>query len=94
MVRDKKYLKWQSGRSCLVGVSCDRETTVAHHIYTGGMAMKCSDDETVTLCHFHHRESKEESAHELGKDKFEKKFGVDLDKEAQMLYNKYKEEKL
>lgn len=91
IVRDKKYLKWQKGRECLINNhQCDPDT-VAHHINTGGMGMKCGDDETVTLCHYHHLGSND-AVHFMGKKKFEKEFGVDLKEIAKSQYKEYKGE--
>ena len=53
--RDPKYLAYIRTMVCAVS-KCGNEQTIAHHIESGGMALKCSDYMTIPLCHTHHLE--------------------------------------
>lgn len=50
--RDEAYLAFIRRQPCLVP-GCTRPAE-AHHFGRGGTALKCSDYETVPLCHEHH----------------------------------------
>lgn len=77
--RDKKYRAWVRTKPCILH-SAYYNPVVAHHISAGGMGTKCSDYETVPLCHSHHLE-----IHDHGKDTFERKYSIDLKEEAERL---------
>ncbi len=49
--RDAEYLKFVRSHRCLL-CYWEGSSIEAHHIYTGGMATKCSDYDTVPLCGF------------------------------------------
>lgn len=51
--RDKRYLGWIKTLPCL---DCGYHDTVPHHVFTGGMSTKCSDYDTIPLCHVCHHE--------------------------------------
>lgn len=59
MLRSPEFLSLTRAQGCfwarLAGTSehC-LGATEAHHYGRGGMAIKCSDFETVALCHHHH----------------------------------------
>ena len=61
--RSKKYLAFVRGLPCSI-LDCGNPA-VAHHVYTGGVSMKCSDAETIPLCIGHHDE-----VHLIGKETF------------------------
>lgn len=50
--RDPAYLAFVRRHPCVVP-GCRRKAE-AHHYGSGGVATKCSDYETVPLCHWHH----------------------------------------
>jgi len=55
-IRDKDHLRFVAEHNCLV---CDRFPTQAHHVKFAqprAMSRKVSDEWTVPLCAFHHRE--------------------------------------
>lgn len=70
-LRDKTHLEFIRGLPCCI---CRDPRTVPHHAKTKGSGG--GDDETVPLCHKHH--TGDEGVHGLGRETFEKRFGVDL----------------
>lgn len=66
--RDKKYLAFiRTLPCCDCGLPGPSE---AHHIFTGGMALKCSDYDTVPLCRgCHYRADKRKETGEAYKVK-------------------------
>jgi len=49
--RNNKYLNFIRGHDCIdCGWPHELGRIEAHHIYTGGMGIKCSDYDTVPLC--------------------------------------------
>lgn len=51
-IRDKKYLAFiRTEQCCICGNHHDIE---AHHVFTGGMGIKCNDTDTVPLCSICH----------------------------------------
>jgi len=70
--RNAKYLEYIRTLSCTV---CKKPSpSEAHHISTGGMALKCSDLETAPLCNTHHMEVTSVNS---GKKTFVEKYRID-----------------
>lgn len=70
--RNEQYLKYIRSLPCTVCKKpCPSE---AHHISTGGMALKCSDLETAPLCNTHHMEVTSVNS---GKKTFVEKYRID-----------------
>lgn len=54
--RDPKYLDFVRTFDCVdCGWPAQLGFIEAHHVYTGGMSIKCSDYDTVPLCGFNAR---------------------------------------
>ena len=82
--RDKKYLMWLKDQPCLIkGCSEPQDTVIYHHMINEGVGIKCSDYLTVPLCYKHHLGS--EAVHS-GRERFEKRHGVNLQVEAEKYY--------
>lgn len=69
-LRSEKYLKFVRLLPCAICKTMDG--IEAHHISTGGMAMKGSDLQTVPLCRLHHAEY-----HQFGKETFWQRHNAD-----------------
>ena len=73
--RSSKYLAFVRTLPCSIIDSggCEGQV-VPHHVHAGGVGMKCSDAETIPLCHGHHHE------HDItGKITFYKKYNTTID---------------
>lgn len=81
--RNKKYLAYIQTLDCIV---CKRKRVDAHHVYTGGVGLKCSDYLTIPLCREHHSE-----IHNTGKKMFQVKYQVNI-KDLLTMYLKIYEE--
>jgi hypothetical protein len=79
--RNRPYLRWIRRQGCLV---C-RRYAQAHHVHHAGL--KGSDFETVPLCGRHHME-----LHQVGQSAFERKYVLDLEQEAQRMFEKHSAE--
>jgi len=74
--RDEDYLDFVRNFPCLV---CGKPS-VAHHIKTNGIGIKCSDYLSIPLCSDHHTSGKD-AIHIIGKETFLYKFNLDLYRE-------------
>lgn len=75
--RSPEYLAFVRKKPCLV---CgNKENSHAHHVYSAGLGLKCSDFYVVPLCHNHHMVVSD-SIHSLGFEKFKKQHNKNLEK--------------
>lgn len=91
--RSWRYLAWIRSLPCAV-CDTDRNVEAAHTGTDGGMATKASDYSCVPLCHEHHRGGPD-SYHQLGRDEFEKRHGLnchDLVRRLNSLWFRYSAE--
>lgn len=87
-IRSHGHLKFVRGFTCILwdkpGHECSGRIH-AHHARegaNGGMGLKPGDDTAVPLCDLAHAE-----IHNVGWKTFEARYGVDLSKEAEKLWN-------
>lgn len=69
LLRDRKYLAFVREHSCMVR-GCKRRWVESAHTGPHGTGLKASDDKTVPLCRWHHRQAKD-SLHDIGPVKFQ-----------------------
>jgi hypothetical protein len=89
-VQSADYLKFVRLHSCLVK-QCWRKPS-AHHVRfdgQGGLGTKVPDYQTVPLCVLHHKEE-----HDLGRDRFEEKYGIIFYMTIMELMTEFIEERL
>jgi len=82
--KSEKYLEFIRKQPCIV---CGYKTTQAHHIRfanNSGTASKPSDTWTIPLCKLHHLEY-----HQIGRDTFYDRHGVDVFLDLFTLTRKY-----
>jgi len=81
--RSRWYLDFIRSKMCLI---CYRNSEAHHEPIgkTGGVAMKCSDRETVPLCREHHSER-----HQIGKITFYDKYNIDYVEEIEKLQQEF-----
>ena len=75
------HCAWVRGHSCSVP-GCDRGPIECAHVRScgdGGVGLKPSDRNTISLCHHHHAEQ-----HRIGESAFQTRYGVDLVELARM----------
>lgn len=94
-VIDKKFLTWMHTQPCLVlwatSEDCSGRITF-HHVRRFGEEK--NDRRGVSLCVRHHlQEGGSTSIHSLGKVKFQREFGVDLEKAIRFYNKKYESER-
>lgn len=85
-MRDKKYRQWISIKNC---VACQRTSMhycEAAHTENNGMSSKGPDSSCAPLCAKHHLE------YDAGREAFEKKYNVDMQKVAAEHYARYEQE--
>ncbi len=86
-VPDKAYQRWVRGQGCLIHDSrCSSVWDVAHVVSRG--AGGADRDNVVCLCRHHHEEQ-----HRIGIKSFEQRYGVDLRRVAQDLWDTYQGER-
>lgn len=81
--RDPKYRAFVREEDCAV---CWRESQ-HHHLETGGMGTKGDDRIASHLCAIHHREY-----HNIGLKAFEKKYNINLYRQAFRLFLRYQDQ--
>ena len=85
--QDSPYKKWIKGLSCVISCRPDPDP---HHVNERGhgkMAGKCDDSRLIPLNHEYHVE-----LHNIGRDTFEKKYGLDYELIIETLNRTYTQE--
>ncbi len=82
--RSARYLAWIRTKPCLI---CGAKSEAAHTGLDGGMAQKSSDFSALPICSRHHNWGHAGSFHELGRARFERRYGINLAAEVARLNN-------
>lgn len=85
---DKRYTDFVRKHACVVNRDCNGEV-IYHHTEYKGMGKKGSDYSCIPLCSLMHHTGSSESIHQLGRDSFEKKFNINIDKIIIKLLQEY-----
>ena len=95
-IHDNKYLDWIRGCPCIVCLIESKglmntadNISEPHHVSIkncGAMGSKTDDSRTIPLCHKHHM-----LAHSIGRDTFEKTYGLDYEYLIKKFNRIYKE---
>ena len=85
--KDEKYLNFIRKQECIICQGAFGKSE-AHHVFVGGMGMKCSDHFTVPLCAAHHTQ-RPDSIHKIGKENFEKVNNRKLESDIIYFLSKY-----
>ena len=76
-IRDAKYMSFVRENPCIV---CgNKRNNHAHHVYSAGLGLKCSDYYTIPLCHGHHT-GFSDAIHVLGFIKFIQHHKINIEK--------------
>ena len=81
-MKSEKYKEFIRSKPCCVCGWGEYAKCEPHHVYAGGMGMKCSDLKTIPLCTFHHS-----LLHSTGKKTFANMFNLNYE-ELIKRYNK------
>ncbi len=87
-MRSNKHLAYIRTLPCIIhnkGEHCNGLPVVAHHLThvndKGGMGLKTGDNYTIPICWLHHQ-----TLHSMGESKFWKRWGIEAEKEANILW--------